>query len=221
MGNGYVYSSAFCSDEAARAALAANMSGEPQGEATTIRFTPGRRRKAWNRNCVALGLAAGFLEPLEATSIHMVQRGVSLLLKFFPNLDYAQADIDRYNRILEFEFGRVRDFLLMHYAHTEREEPFWAFCRALPLTDSLKEKIELFRSHGRILREESELFPIMSWLSVMVGQNIIPRSHDPIVDGLDPQKVQAKLEDIAQRTRQCAEGMPPHWRYIEEAKLVG
>ena len=221
VGNGYVYSSAFCSDEAARAALAANMSGEPQGEATTIRFTPGRRRKAWNRNCVALGLAAGFLEPLEATSIHMVQRGVSLLLKFFPNLDYAQADIDRYNRILEFEFGRVRDFLLMHYAHTEREEPFWAFCRALPLTDSLKEKIELFRSHGRILREESELFPIMSWLSVMVGQNIIPRSHDPIVDGLDPQKVQAKLEDIAQRTRQCAEGMPPHWRYIEEAKLVG
>jgi tryptophan 7-halogenase len=213
-GNGYVYCSRFASDGEARAALTANLPGKALTEPALLRFTPGRRKAAWNKNCVALGLSAGFLEPLEATSIHLIQRGIAMLLKFFPSRDFEQADIDRYNKIFEFEVGRVRDFLLMHYTHTEREGAFWDYCRTLPLTDSLKEKIALFRSHGRILREDSELFPVQSWLSVMIGQNIVPRGHDPLADGLDPRSVADKLEDIRAKVRQCTDAMPTHEDYI-------
>jgi len=213
-GNGYVYSGAFTSNDVVEGTLLANLGGRPLGTPKALRFTPGRRRKAWNRNVVALGLAAGFLEPLEATGIHLIQRGIAMLLKFFPDRDFATADVDRYNRMLEFEFSRVRDFLLMHYTQTERSGAFWEHCRAIPLTDSLLEKIELFRSHGRILREDTELFPVISWLSVMVGQNIIPRRYDPLVDSLDPHKIQAKLEELRTGIKGCVESMPSHWDFV-------
>ncbi|HEX8757555.1 MAG TPA: tryptophan 7-halogenase, partial [Steroidobacteraceae bacterium] len=172
------------------------------------------RKAAWSRNVVALGLAAGFLEPLEATSIHLIQRGIAMLLKFFPDRDFAAAGIDRYNRTLAVELGHVRDFLLMHYTQTERADPFWRHCRDIPPTDGLREKIELFRSHGRILREDAEIFPVLSWLSVMVGQNIIPRRYDPLVDGLDPHKIQSRLEELRSSVRDCVEAMPSHWDFI-------
>jgi tryptophan 7-halogenase len=215
-GNGYVYSAQFSDDERARALLLENLAGPALSEPLALRFQPGRRRKSWNKNVVSLGLAAGFLEPLEATSIHLIQRGIAMLLKFFPDRDFAPADIDRYNRMLESEFGRVRDFLLMHYSQTERPGAFWQRCRATPLTESLREKIELFRSHGRILREEAELFPIISWLSVMVGQNILPRRYDPLVDGLDARKVRSRLEELKAAVRDCAEAMPSHWDFIQQ-----
>jgi tryptophan halogenase len=214
-GNGYVYGSAFTSDEAARAVLETKLAGNVLGEPATLRFTPGRRRQAWNRNCVAFGLAAGFLEPLEATSIHLIQRGIAMLLKFFPDLDFAAADRERFNRMMEFEFARVRDFLLMHYTQTERPGSFWEHCRTIPLTDGLREKLELFRTHGRILREDSELFPVLSWLSVLVGQNVIPRRHDPMVDCLDPNKIRAKLDEIRDAVRRCTEAMPTHQEFID------
>jgi tryptophan 7-halogenase len=216
-GNGYVFSGAFTSNEAAADVLLAELGGRALGVAKELRFAPGRRRKAWNRNVVALGLAAGFLEPLEATGIHLIQRGIAMLLKFFPDRDFATADIDRYNRMLEFEFSRVRDFLLMHYTQTERSGAFWEHCRTMPLTDSLLEKIDLFRSHGRILREDTELFPVISWLSVMVGQNIIPRRYDPLVDSLDPQKIQAKLEELRTGIERCVGSMPSHWDFVRSA----
>jgi tryptophan 7-halogenase len=215
-GNGYVYCSAYTGDESARAVLADNLPGNALGEQTSLRFTPGRRRRTWNRNCVALGLAAGFLEPLEATSIHLIQRGIAMLLRFFPDRDFATADIERYNRTLEFEFGRVRDFLLLHYSQTERSEPFWEHCRAIPPTETLREKIDLFQSHGRILREDSELFPVLSWLSVLVGQNIIPRRYDPMVDGLDLGKIQTKLDEVRDAVRRCADAMPSHQDFIAQ-----
>jgi tryptophan halogenase len=218
-GNGYVYSGAFISHESAATTLLANLAGRPLGTPMELRFAPGRRRKAWSRNVVALGLAAGFLEPLEATGIHLIQRGIAMLLKFFPDRDFASADIDRYNRMLEFEFSRVRDFLLMHYTQTERSGAFWDHCRSIPLTDSLHEKIELFRSHGRILREETELFPVISWLSVMVGQNIIPRRYDPLVDSLDPHKIQVKLDELRTGVRSCVESMPAHWDFVLKARV--
>jgi tryptophan halogenase len=214
-GNGYVYSGAFISNDSAADTLLANLGGRPTGAPMELRFTPGRRRKAWSRNVVALGLAAGFLEPLEATGIHLTQRGIAMLLKFFPDRDFATADVDRYNRMLEFEFSRVRDFLLMHYTQTERSGAFWDHCRSIPLTDSLLEKIELFRSHGRILREETELFPVISWLSVMVGQNIIPRRYDPLVDSLDPCRIQSKLDELRNGIRGCVECMPLHWDFVQ------
>jgi tryptophan halogenase len=213
-GNGYVYSGAFTSNDVAEETLLANLGGRALGTPRELRFTPGRRRKAWNKNVIALGLAAGFLEPLEATGIHLIQRGIAMLLKFFPDRDFASADVERYNRMLEFEFSRVRDFLLMHYSQTERRGAFWEHCRAIPLTDSLREKIELFRSHGRILREDSELFPVISWLSVMVGQNIIPRRYDPLVDSLDPRKIQGKLEELRTGIKGCVESMPSHWDFV-------
>lgn len=217
-GNGYVFSGAFTSEDSAAATLLANLRGRPLGAPVMLRFAPGRRRKAWNRNVVALGLAAGFLEPLEATSIHLIQRGIAMLLRFFPDRDFAPADIDRYNRVLELEFGRVRDFLLLHYTHTERSGEFWENCRSIPLTDSLLEKIELFRSHGRILREENELFPLISWLSVMVGQNIIPRRYDPLVDSLDTQKIESRLDELRTGIKQCVESMPAHGAFIERTQ---
>jgi tryptophan halogenase len=216
-GNGYVYSSAFIADECAATTLLGNLSGRLPGAPTTLSFTPGRRRKAWSRNVVALGLAAGFLEPLEATSIYLIQRGIAMLLRFFPDRDFATADIERYNRVLELEFHRVRDFLLMHYSQTERSGAFWEHCRSMPLTDTLLEKIELFRSHGRILREDAELFPVMSWLSVMVGQNIIPRRYDPLVDSLEPRKIRAKLDQLRSDIRRCVQSMPSHWDFIRNS----
>jgi tryptophan 7-halogenase len=214
-GNGYIYSGEFSTEDAARALLLRNLAGRALGEPAALRFRPGRRKAAWNKNVVALGLAAGFLEPLEATSIHLIQRGIAMLLKFFPDRDFAAADTDRYNRMLEGEFARVRDFLLMHYSQTERVGPFWQHCREMPLTGTLREKIELFRSHGRILREETELFPVLSWLSVMVGQNIIPRRYDPLVDGLDSLKIQNRLEELRSAVKDSVEGMPSHWDFIQ------
>ncbi len=215
-GNGHVYCSGFMDDDSARDLLLASLDGTRLTEPMALRFAPGRRRKAWAKNCVALGLACGFLEPLEATSIHLIQRGIAMLLKFFPDRQFEQADIERYNRMLEFEFARVRDFLLMHYVHTERPGAFWDHCRAIPLTDTLQEKIDLFRSRGRILREDIELFPIQSWLSVMIGQNIVPRGYDPMTDSLDAAKVAQKLEAIRAQVKQCAEAMPDHRDFIRQ-----
>jgi tryptophan halogenase len=215
-GNGHVYCSAFTSDDEAHRTLLANLEGKPLAEPLPLRFVTGRRRKAWNRNCIALGLASGFLEPLESTSIHLIQRGIAMLLKFFPDRSFEQADIDRYNRIFEFEFGRVRDFLLLHYSHAGRQGAFWDHCRSMPLTDSLKEKLDLFKSHGRILREDTELFPAPSWLHIMIGQNIMPRSHDPLADTLDPAKVRDCLAKLRDLVRECTAAMPMHQEFIEK-----
>jgi len=216
VGNGHVYCSHFTSDERARELLLANLEGKPLADPLPLRFTTGRRKKGWNKNCVALGLASGFLEPLESTSIHLIQRGIAMLLKFFPDRNFEQADIDRHNKIFQFEFGRVRDFLLLHYTHTERQGEFWEYCRNIPLTDSLQEKIDLFRSHGRILREDTELFPVQSWLFVMMGQNIVPRGYDPMADSLDPQKVKTNLDDIRAVVGKCVDAMPKHQEFIDK-----
>jgi tryptophan halogenase len=216
-GNGYIYSGEFSGDDGARALLLDHIAGRPLSDPIALRFRPGRRKAAWNRNVVALGLAAGFLEPLEATSIHLIQRGIAMLLRFFPDRDFAAADIERYNRILEADFGGVRDFLLLHYGQTERPGAFWRHCRKMPLTDSLRGKIELFRSHGRILREEAELFPVLSWLSVMIGQNILPRRYDPLVDGLDSHRIQSRLEELRSSVKECVETMPAHWDFIRDS----
>jgi len=215
-GNGHVYCSGFISDDKARETLLSNLEGKVLAEPLPLRFTTGRRNKAWNKNCVALGLASGFLEPLESTSIHLIQRGIAMLLKFLPDRSFEPADIDRYNKIFEFEFGRVRDFLLLHYTQTERQGAFWEHCRSIPLTDSLQEKIDLFKSHGRILREDTELFPAQSWLYVMIGQAIRPRSYEPTVDTIDDAAIEANLNDIRAVVKKCVEAMPSHQDFITQ-----
>jgi len=215
-GNGHVYCSSFISDDKAREILLSNLEGKALAEPLPLRFTTGRRNKAWNKNCVALGLASGFLEPLESTSIHLIQRGIAMLLKFFPDRNFEAADIDRYNKIFEFEFGRVRDFLLLHYTHTERAGAFWEHCRNIPLTDSLQEKIELFKSHGRILREDTELFPAQSWLYVMIGQAIRPRGYEPTVDTIGDTVIETNLKDIRAVVKKCVDAMPYHQDFITQ-----
>lgn len=215
-GNGYVYCSEFLGDDEARAKLLGRLEGKALADPLTLRFTTGRRRKFWNKNCVAVGLASGFLEPLESTSIHLVQRAVAILISYFPDRAFEQADIDRYNRIMTFEYERVRDFLLLHYTTNERTDtPFWRHCKSIPHTDSLKEKLELFRSYGRIVREENELFPVQSWLYVMLGQGITPRGHEAMADTLDMTMLQNLVGDIRRATAECAKAMPMHQDFID------
>jgi tryptophan halogenase len=215
VGNGYVYCSDFIDDQKAADFLLANLEGKPLANPNPLRFTAGRRKKFWNKNCVSLGLASGFLEPLESTSIHLIQRGIAVLLQMFPDRNFEPADVERYNRQFVFEYERVRDFLLLHYTTNERNDtPFWRHCRAIAHPDSLKEKIALFKGYGRIMREESELFPIQSWLYIFTGQNIAPRGYDPMADTLDPQKIKSALENIHSVVAKCAEAMPAHQDFI-------
>ena len=217
VGNGYVYCSEFIGDDEAQATLLQNLEGKALAAPLPLRFATGRRKMFWNRNCVAIGLSAGFLEPLESTSIHLIQRGLAVLLKLFPDRHCRTADIDRYNRIFAHEFERIRDFLLVHYSMTEREEgELWRYCRNVPLPDSLRERLELFRSYGRIWREDNELFPVQSWLYLFVGQNVIPSGYDPLADTLDPQQVKANLDDIHAVIRRCAQDMPRHQDFINQ-----
>ncbi|HEV2867530.1 MAG TPA: tryptophan halogenase family protein [Allosphingosinicella sp.] len=214
-GNGYVYSSADISDEAAAAAVLANIDGEPLAEPRTLGFTTGRRRKVWNRNVVALGLASGFMEPLESTSIHLVQAGLSKLLSLFPDRSFDPALEAEYNRLTTVQLEQIRDFLILHYKANERTEPFWRRCREMEVPESLERKIALFRATGQLFRYEDELFSESSWLAVLLGQGIVPRTHARIADTVDPRQAHHMLTRMAQVMRQAAEAMPTHRHYIE------
>ncbi len=217
VGNGYVYSSDFVSDAQAHEELLSGIEGQALADPLKLQFATGRRKQFWNRNCVSLGLSSGFLEPLESTSIHFIQRGIAMLLTLFPDRAFRSAEIDRYNKIIGAEYERVRDFLLLHYSSTEREDSeLWRYCRNVAKPDSLQERIELFRSHGRILREDFELFPAQSWLYVFVGQNVMPESDDPLVGMLDPRAVSDNLADMRDVIRQCVQAMPSHEDFIRQ-----
>lgn len=216
VGNGYVYSSGFMRDEEAQRLFLARLEGPPLRDPLPLRFTTGRRRACWNRNCVAIGLSAGFLEPLESTGIHMIQRGIVKLLEFFPDRHFRRADIDQYNRQLAFENERIRDFIIVHYNRTERRGEFWDYCRNMRLPDSLEERLELFRSHGRIIRDERELFPVQSWLYLLTGQGLFPEGYDPIADTLTAEQAQATLADIRSVNARCAAAMPSHEDFIAQ-----
>jgi tryptophan halogenase len=180
-----------------------------------LRFTAGRRRKFWSRNCVALGLASGFLEPLESTSIHLVQRGLALLLKLFPDRHFAQAEQDQYNAMLGYEYERIRDFIILHYCASRRDDDaFWRDVRNTAPPDSLAHRIELFTSHGRIIREENELFPAQSWLYIFMGQGLKPRYADPMAAALDAGELEARLGHLKTLIANAAATMGPHEAFI-------
>ena len=215
VGNGYVYSSAHLSDDEATATLLANVDGEPLGEPRLLRFTTGRRRKVWNRNCVALGLASGFMEPLESTSIHLVQTGISKLFALFPDQRFSPVEADEYNRLSALQFEQIRDFLVLHYvASTRRDTPFWRHCAAMPVPETLARKLALFRNKGRLLRYEDELFAEASWVAVMLGQGIVPTGWDPLADTLDARAVEGNFGRLVQTFARAAAQMPPHADYI-------
>jgi tryptophan halogenase len=182
-GNGYVYSSAHLDDVAALDDLLAQVAGRPLAEPRVLHFVTGRRRLFWNRNCVALGLASGFLEPLESTSIHLVMSGVYNLLDHFPDRTFAQSNIDSYNSELIEEVERIRDFIVLHYCASQRDDTeFWNYCRSMRLPASLAERIELYKATGRIRPKARELFTDLSWFFIFEGLDVTPASYDPLID---------------------------------------
>jgi tryptophan halogenase len=220
MGNGLVYSSAHISDEDARELLLGNLEGEPLAEPRHLSFRTGRRKLAWNRNVVSLGLASGFVEPLESTSIHLIQAGISRLLSLFPDRRFNPVERDEYNRHIQALFEDVRDFIILHYKATKRDDSeFWNYCRTMSVPDSLSAKEELWRAKGRVFRDEIELFPTTSWVAVMLGQGVLPEDYEPIVDALDEEKVTAALEQMRLAILQTAERLPGHGEFI--AQILG
>ena len=177
----------------------------------------GHRKKAWVKNVVALGLASGFLEPLESTSIHLVQTGIARLLTWFPTRRFDQVEIDRYNRLTEREYVDIRDFLVLHYNATERSDTdFWNYCRTMDVPDSLAEKIEIFRSTGRVVREHEELFTETSWLSVMVGQGIEAQAYHPAADVLSDAETLDRLKHIREVIANTAAAMAGQRQYLAQ-----
>lgn len=217
IGNGHVYSSKFISDDEAASVLLSNLDGTPLAEPRPIRFVTGKRKLAWNKNVVSIGLASGFVEPLESTSIHLVQMGITHLLTYFPAAGFEDADRDQYNQMMSQEFEWVRDFIILHYKATERNDsPFWDYCRNMPIPQSLAHRIELFRSHGRVFREGSELFMKVSWLQVLYGQRVTPRSYHPLVDLLGEKEIRTYLKKVEGVIAACVGAMPTHAKFIAE-----
>ncbi|HTP38793.1 MAG TPA: tryptophan halogenase family protein [Steroidobacteraceae bacterium] len=217
IGNGYVYSSKYLSDDEARRTLLANLDGAPLAEPRPIRFVTGRRKQAWVKNVLAIGLSSGFLEPLESTSIHLVQMGIAHLLTYFPAQGFDPAVTLEYNRVMQQEFEWVRDFIILHYKATERDDtPYWNYCRTMEVPQSLQHRIDLFRSHGRVFREGNELFAKVSWLQVMHGQRIRPQSYHPLADLLTEQEIQAYLEEVEGVIAACTDVMPLHAKFIAD-----
>ena len=222
IGNGHVFSSQYMSADEATGILMKNLDGQPLAEPRMLTFTTGKRRKFWDKNCVAIGLSSGFMEPLESTSIHLIQAGVSRLLKFFPDKSFEKATIDEYNRQSDFEFERIRDFLILHYHSTQRtDSPFWNYCRNIDPPEELKRKMRLFRAGGQIFRENEEMFTIPSWLQVMLGQGVEPERYHPMVDLLTDEEVVRFVGRVKTVIDKSADMMPAHADFIAKHCATG
>ncbi len=226
-GNGYVYSSNYISDDEAAARLMSRLAGKALADPRPLRFTAGRRRKTWNRNVVAIGLAGGFLEPLESTSIYLIQIAITSLLDHMTTEMANGASnsgghfdarvVDAFNRWIEMEYDRVRDFLILHYHATERDDsPLWNYCRNMPIPDSLRHKLELFRQRGRVVSYKDGLFLEPSWLAVYFGQRVMPRAHDTMADAVDSAELDAHLRSVREQVRTTATNMQPHDEFLRQ-----
>ena len=211
VGNGYVYSSAYLSDDAASAAILDAVEGEPLADPRVLRFKAGRRQRSWSHNVIAVGLASGFLEPLESTSIYLVQVAIQQLIALFPIGEIADVDRDAFNDQVDYEYDRIRDFLILHYhASTRDDSEFWRYVRHMPIPDSLAEKIELFRRAGRVQRYSRGLFFAPSWIAVMIGQGIVPAGWDQRVDVADPRALGEALDRLRSQIAVEVATLPGH-----------
>jgi tryptophan halogenase len=215
VGNGLVYSSRFLDDEQARGILLSNLAGAPLMEPRPIRFKPGQRRQTWRGNCVAIGLASGFLEPIESTSIHLIQRSLIRLLQMFPSAGICQSDIDEFNQQTAHEVAHIRDFIILHYHVTNRDDsPFWRACRELELPPSLRHRISHFRETGRVFRVPNELFAENSWVQVMLGQGIEPERYHQIADMMGDAELAQFLRNISGSVESVVRQLPRHQDYL-------
>jgi tryptophan halogenase len=215
-GNGYVYASAFTDDDTAARALEAVVEGEPITAPRVLRFRAGRRTRSWVGNCIAIGLASGFLEPLESTSIYLVQQAITALIELFPETGNSPLDRDEFNRLIDLEYDRIRDFLILHYhATTRSDSPFWDYVRTMPIPDSLAEKMELFRSRGRVVKYREGVFLDASWIAVYIGQGIMPEGHDPRADLTSADVLAAGLNALRTEIAAGTTRAPTHINYID------
>jgi tryptophan halogenase len=215
-GNGHVFCSRYMDAGEAERILRENAEGEVLAEPRLLRFTTGMRKNSWNRNVVALGLASGFLEPLESTSIHLVQHGIARFVALFPNKDIDPAERDEYNRNLRSVYEYVRDFVILHYKATRRDDSdFWRRVRAMEVPDSLRHRLELWSAHGRIFPKEGDMFLTPSWAAVLFGQGFWPRHYDPVADNLNVDHVRATLKNMREAYRQTAARLPTHQEFLQ------
>ncbi|MGA1579688.1 MAG: tryptophan halogenase family protein [Luminiphilus sp.] len=216
VGNGLVYCSDYLDDDAARERLLSLVDGTPIIDPRPIRFTTGQRRQYWNKNCIALGLSSGFIEPLESTSIHFIQNGIMWLLLMFPDSVMSQASVDEYNSKLRGEAERIRDFIVLHYFANQRTgEPFWDMCRDLPIPESLSQRMALFKETGRVFKPQDDVFSENSWVQVMMGQGLIPESYHNIVDSMSNEQLQQFLGDIQRDVERTVAALPNHGAFVE------
>ena len=214
-GNGHVYASGFTTDEAAQDALIENLDGDMLAEPRVLKFVAGKRKKYWHKNCVAIGLSGGFLEPLESTSIYLIQEGITKLIEHFPQDMDFETDAAEYNRLIDLEYERVRDFLILHYHATNRDDSdFWNYVRTMEIPASLAEKIELFKTRGRIMKYDHGLFLEPSWVAVFLGQGVMPAQYDDRVSLLPDDAIAGHLNGLRQLMDKTADGMKDHAAYI-------
>lgn len=214
-GNGIVYCSRYLDRDAALERLLGSVEGQVLTEPNFIRYVTGARRKQWHRNCVAVGLSGGFLEPLESTSIHLIQRAVLRLVRMLPAGKVSERDVAEFNEQQLADMVTIRDFLILHYKVTERRDsPFWRQCAAMAIPDTLDQKIELFRETGRVFRKNEELFAESSWIQVMMGQGIMPQSYHPVAAKLRPEELDHFLGSLRDMVARTVAGLPSHQDYI-------
>ena len=216
-GNGYVYCSDYISDDEATASLMDNLDGAAIAEPRVLRFKAGRRQVSWHGNCIAIGLSSGFLEPLESTSIYLIQVGITSLLKMFPGRQPEQALINEYNRLVDYEYERVRDFLILHYHLNSRDDAeLWRYCRNMDVPDSLRHKIEMFRHRGYIDIYRYGLFAPPSWIAVFMGQGLKPEGYEPFADNLPLDKAVANMEALRSEIERRVQLMPQHAQFVAD-----
>jgi tryptophan 7-halogenase len=221
-GNGHVFSSRFISEDEATAQLLSNLDGRALADPRTLRFTTGMRNKIWNRNVVAVGLSGGFIEPLESTSIYLIQTAIGRLTMLFPSDEITPVLVDRYNAQARFEFERIRDFIILHYHATERNDtPFWDYCRTLDVPQSLADNIALFRDSGRFFRNAEEMFGQVSWAEVMIGQRILPGAYHPMIDQMADADLYAFMDHVKTVVSGCVDAMPTHQQFIDRHCAAG
>jgi len=214
-GNGHIYSSQYMNDNEAIDVLLNGLDSKPKGDPRKIRFKTGCRERYWTKNCISIGLSAGFLEPLESTSLYLIQMGISRFISLFPTADVSSVVRDEYNLQMQKEFDQVRDFIILHYVATERDDsPFWNYCRNMEIPDTLKRKIDLFKEAGRVFRYDDELFSKPSWIAVCVGQNILPKAVDPIVASLPAEQVIHSLNSMRTAMKNSSQKMPTHEEFL-------
>jgi hypothetical protein len=216
-GNGHVYCNAFTSNEEASRVLLEGLDAPALGEPRQLRFTTGRRRKSWIKNCVAIGLSSGFLEPLESTSINMIENAVGWLVQFFPERDCRPELADEFNRLVTERYVAVRDFIVLHYKLTKRDDSeFWRYCADMPIPDSLRHQIELFRETGRVILYDPQGFSVSSHVSLLMGLGVNPKTYDPFIDALDLRQLHAHFAKVRESIMRAVQATPDHAQYIRE-----